>query len=522
MLRSIRLRNLRGFANDEKSPFVDIKPLTVFVGKNSSGKSSFLRSLPLLRQSVEENTTGPILWFGSYVDFGAFSEARNNSSKENIIYFDFLFNLAVRENSSFSRWGRQKKLEEESLEVRVEVGVTEYENKTVAKELRIHLYDYSFLLEYDREGRCQLQFEGESIEFSEPVGAMSKRGFLPSIGVIVPMERKGDKYKLFDEEYILNHFYDRISHRLKSFFHGKTSFETIRAGVDQLGLLSLGSVGEALRKAFQGNTWFYDKLKSQESSVCLDVHKLLLKANLPELIERINREVESTFGGVRYIAPLRATAERYYRHQDLQINEIDHTGSNLAMLLRSFSSSERRRFSEWTKENFGFSIRVEELGLHYALKIRVDTDETEYNINDMGFGFSQILPIVTSIWMETYSTGVRRNMFIRKRRPLIFAIEQPELHLHPEYQSRLAKMFATTVSVARERGVDLRILFETHSKSMVDSLGECIEEKVIHPEDVNISIFQKNSETKKTEILFSKFDDQGYLCQWPVGFFSGR
>ena len=58
MLKSIRLRNLRSFPNDDDAPYVDLKPLTVLIGKNSSGKSSFLRSLPLLRQSVEANTTG--------------------------------------------------------------------------------------------------------------------------------------------------------------------------------------------------------------------------------------------------------------------------------------------------------------------------------------------------------------------------------------------------------------------------------------------------------------------------------
>ena len=95
MLQSIRLRNLRSFADDDHSPYVDLKPLTVLIGKNSSGKSSFLRSLPLLRQSVEANTTGPILWYSSYVDFGAFSEAKKFDSKKNIIYFDFKFDLKI-------------------------------------------------------------------------------------------------------------------------------------------------------------------------------------------------------------------------------------------------------------------------------------------------------------------------------------------------------------------------------------------------------------------------------------------
>ncbi|MDM6886584.1 AAA family ATPase, partial [Enterobacter asburiae] len=73
--------------------FINLRPITVFVGKNSSGKSSLLRTFPLLRQSVEENTTGPILWYGRFVDFGDFTDvlSRNSENKE----ITFSFSLSV-------------------------------------------------------------------------------------------------------------------------------------------------------------------------------------------------------------------------------------------------------------------------------------------------------------------------------------------------------------------------------------------------------------------------------------------
>lgn len=98
---------------------------------------------------------------------------------------------------------------------------------------------------------------------------------------------------------------------------------------------------------------------------------------------------------------MRSTTERYYRFQDLQVDEIDHTGSNLAMLLNSLRPSEQKEFSLWTKDNFGFSVFVKEVGAHYAVKIISPDDQKEYNISDMGFGYSQVLPIIVSIWMET-------------------------------------------------------------------------------------------------------------------------
>jgi predicted ATP-dependent endonuclease of OLD family len=47
-----------------------VRPITLLVGRNSSGKSSFLRAFPLLRQSITTRTSAPVLWFGDYVDLG--------------------------------------------------------------------------------------------------------------------------------------------------------------------------------------------------------------------------------------------------------------------------------------------------------------------------------------------------------------------------------------------------------------------------------------------------------------------
>ena len=66
----IRLQNFRSLQDTGE---IEIKPLTLLVGKNSSGKSSFLRFFPLIKQSLEESKHGPILWYKEKgVDFGDF------------------------------------------------------------------------------------------------------------------------------------------------------------------------------------------------------------------------------------------------------------------------------------------------------------------------------------------------------------------------------------------------------------------------------------------------------------------
>ena len=73
-IKSIGVRNFRSLKN--LSP-IEIKPITLLVGKNSCGKSSFLRLFPFLKQSVEKNIDGPFAFFGEYVDFGDFDTVLN-------------------------------------------------------------------------------------------------------------------------------------------------------------------------------------------------------------------------------------------------------------------------------------------------------------------------------------------------------------------------------------------------------------------------------------------------------------
>ena len=54
----IGFKNLRSLKD---TGLIDIKPITFLLGQNSSGKSTFLRSFPRLRQSVETKTKGPIM-----------------------------------------------------------------------------------------------------------------------------------------------------------------------------------------------------------------------------------------------------------------------------------------------------------------------------------------------------------------------------------------------------------------------------------------------------------------------------
>lgn len=75
MITHIRIQNLRSL---QDTGFIEVKPLTILLGANSSGKSTFLRSFPLFTQSVSKSLREPISWFDdAYVDFGDYDTAKS-------------------------------------------------------------------------------------------------------------------------------------------------------------------------------------------------------------------------------------------------------------------------------------------------------------------------------------------------------------------------------------------------------------------------------------------------------------
>nr|WP_256474532.1 DUF3696 domain-containing protein [Mucilaginibacter aurantiaciroseus] len=233
----------------------------------------------------------------------------------------------------------------------------------------------------------------------------------------------------------------------------------------------------------------------------------------------INQYLTSTFSGIKYIAPIRATAERYYRIQHLAVDEVDPNGKNLPVFLDSLTDTQMSSFQNWTNENFGFRTKITKIEGHYSIKI-VHEDGYEINLSDMGFGYSQILPIITQLWYTASKFANRRNVisYYRSNRNII-VIEQPELHLHPEFQAKFADALAQVIKLTKAEGTILSLIIETHSDIIINRLGDCIINNELSADDVNIVVFNKTSENQPTKISISKIDSDGNLINWPLGFF---
>ncbi len=180
MIKSLFVENLRSL----ESKKVELKPLTVLVGKNSSGKSSFLRIFPLLRQSTESKTLGPILWFGRYVDYGAFSEAkaRDEDSKYIKFGFDISLDFSTLNGRRTRRYAREESFD---IEVKLSVSDKKTSQSSFLSQIEINIEKLDFVMNF--ENNYLSSFKINDVEILELKNKndikidYSGRSFIPKI-----------------------------------------------------------------------------------------------------------------------------------------------------------------------------------------------------------------------------------------------------------------------------------------------------------------------------------------------------
>jgi len=94
MLTSIKLKNFRAFQQDID---VRIRPITILIGRNSAGKSTLIKFLLMLQQTLESSESSEGEFFsteGRHVSLGTFKDLKNTKSRNN----RFQFNLNLKTN----------------------------------------------------------------------------------------------------------------------------------------------------------------------------------------------------------------------------------------------------------------------------------------------------------------------------------------------------------------------------------------------------------------------------------------
>ena len=217
---------------------------------------------------------------------------------------------------------------------------------------------------------------------------------------------------------------------------------------------------------------------------------------------------------ISYVGPLRAHPQRYYfLDESNSSHSYDaQSGQRLAEILKR-DKDLVKKINRWLKE-FEINISVNEFKdiIH---NIKITQNSLKLDITDVGFGYSQILPIL----VQTY----------RSKKDSLTIIEQPEIHLHPKMQAALADLFIEIITPDSPKGITKKttssskqktLLIETHSEYMLKRLRRRIAEGKISNNDIAIYFIESRNNTntdsaKVRRVNVSKMGD----IDWPKDFY---
>ena len=189
-------------------------------------------------------------------------------------------------------------------------------------------------------------------------------------------------------------------------------------------------------------------------------------------------DYEKLMDRIYYLGPLRDYPQREYTWSggspydvgsrgELTINAI-LAASEKGKAYQVKKGGRKRSFQE------AVAMRLKEMGLiHsfsvaevakgsniYQAKVSVDKKSPKVLLTDVGFGVSQVLPVIVLL------------NHVPERSTVI--LEQPEIHLHPQVQSALADAI---VGIAETR--ELQVIVESHSEHLLRRLQRRVADETI-------------------------------------------
>lgn len=497
-MRYLRVKNLHCISDTGDIP---LKGINLFLGANSSGKSSVLRVLPLLRQSLDYNKKGPFLWFGDKVDFGSYADAHKRGSDEMSISFgldlelygngfggkvsssivpcDFSFDVNSKANNDFLN-----NFSITSPGIRIEMSFT---SGNRLKGLKINGKDYSFL--------------------SNKLLVAPYYYIIPQIRFVNSVRKRTTPRYMIKESDLLDMALSESS------LNGQFNLQTLIKVFDSVPFDKKDIVLEKAKETLAKKHPFVLSWETNDDGF-EEFYRLLLVGNLDTLLMRLDHSVTESLNRIYYLGPYRSAVERFYRIQNVSVREIDPHGDNMSMYIGNMDSTELESLKDWMESNFGFYLVPEFSKGHLSLLLSDSSDNEKYNLIDKGFGFSQVLPIIISLWHI-----LKNREFSFTPRSVVFAIEQPELHLHPKLQRKLVDIFVKSLKLMRESGFVFNLILETHSPTIINSFGDFIFSKDISKEDVSLVLFNDVTFAKEChQIETVNYNDSGVLENWPLGF----
>lgn len=233
-------------------------------------------------------------------------------------------------------------------------------------------------------------------------------------------------------------------------------------------------------------------------------------------------ETERVLGGLYYLGPLRRHPERTYPWSGAPPPDVGSQGefAIAALLAATDDGRKLNRGPRLPKQGFGafiagwladlgvissFSVKPVAQGRkEFEVLIRTHPSAPEVKLTDVGFGISQVLPaLIEAFYVPPNST---------------VWMEQPEIHLHPQVQAKLADVFISAVQACEDgKPRNVQLIVESHSEHFLTRLQRRVAEGVISPQDVAVYFCKRSGGVVDLEPLTLNL--YGEIENWPEHFF---
>lgn len=433
-VEAIRLQNFMAF---EDTGWLDLRPITLLFGRNSSGKSALIRAMLLLRQSLNTPRPGePFLFTDPYgVDIGRFQEMVHRGEVDRHVWFHFRC-TSVDIKAKLDDLREQRLLEQAPWAV-LEL-VLGYAARREAQDkidpARIELADLRIHLREDDQGRQELLFQAGLLD-AEDVGRFG--GELWYVEGLLPERSEPGKWKGFDCQF------DRGFLGLK--FTAPTA----------------GEFGE---------------------------YRITR-----DLFDLLRFEIEGFLRNIIHLGPIRPEPQRRYSFNRATEYEwrardwtafLDFIGGKLGQEETDQINAWLQRLQLAAKADARPASEIGALVAEREIAITESAESSPLPLSAMGFGTAQVLPVIAQC--------------VTAKPGSLVIVEQPELHLHPRGQAWLGDLYPAVIRkdiraqrrACREADLprplwppvdDLppdgpRYLLETHSEHLLLRLRRCIAE----------------------------------------------
>ena len=238
-----------------------------------------------------------------------------------------------------------------------------------------------------------------------------------------------------------------------------------------------------------------------------------------EFLSDFELAFEQLFSNVYYLGPLRTDPQRQYTWGGAQPSDVGRRGERSVDALLAARARDQKVDPGYRKRKIPLdkyvAMKLRDMGLVedldveevqkgsriYQVWVKYPGATTRVLLTDVGFGVSQVLPVVTLLYYVPEGSTV--------------VLEQPEIHLHPAVQSALADVFIDAI----ERR-SIQIVLESHSEHLLQRLQLRIAEEALTPDDV--ALYFVDIESGRSSLTSLDVDPLGYISNWPPGFFGDR